>query len=308
MFNFTSVPDITQMPREELCHVCHVRRLAMMQASQYSVYDEFYKSMLEYVYAECGGSGPTDMPPPLPSTTPPDPAPDCVTGKRYTTVSGDTCESIANSTGVYSAALYMGNQDLIPDCSAVPAGVSVCIPIPCKTYYLKPSDTCVSIELAFGLEYGQIRSYNPPWIDAACSNLHSSTDFYGKLICVSPQGGEFRGTVPPGLAPTPGPGSDGYTRDAVPPPTGAEVAEGTTRSCGKWHVVVAQDTCSTICIQAGIPSDLFRQVNPSVATGDCTSALKLQTAVCVGPTYRWNATAPATTTIISASLLEAREG
>ena len=35
--NSTAVPDHTQMPRAELCHTCHVRRLARMQASQCSV-------------------------------------------------------------------------------------------------------------------------------------------------------------------------------------------------------------------------------------------------------------------------------
>jgi hypothetical protein len=63
MQNFANVDDVQQMPSDELCHPCHVSRLAMMQASPFSVYDESYKSRLEYVYAQCGGEGPTDVPP-----------------------------------------------------------------------------------------------------------------------------------------------------------------------------------------------------------------------------------------------------
>lgn len=113
--NFTTVPDVQSMPRVELCHTCHIRRLAMMQSSAYSIYDEVYKERLEHVYEKCGSKGLTDIPPPLKSVQP-EPAPYCVTNKRYTTTEGDTCESISNHTSVSSAALYMGSQDLLRDC------------------------------------------------------------------------------------------------------------------------------------------------------------------------------------------------
>ena len=140
-----------------------------MQASQYSIYDEFYKEQLEYVYAHCGVSGWTDIPPPLSEDLPAE-APYCVTGKRYTTKAGDTCESIANSTSVSGAALCLGNQDILPSCLHINAGINVCLPLTCETLYVRPSDTCLTIEKALGLDSGKVRTYNT-WINTACTNL-----------------------------------------------------------------------------------------------------------------------------------------
>lgn len=282
------------MPKDELCHICYVRKLAIMQSSQYSVYNEFYKEQLEYVYAQCGGSGPTDIPPPL-TEQEPEPEPYCVTGKHYTTEEGDTCESIANATSVSGAALYMGNQELLPNCLDVDAGLSVCVPLTCETFYVRPSDTCITIEKALEMDFGQLTLYNS-WINVACTNLQAATDFYGKNICVSPQGGTFTGTVPPPAA-TSNPGlDDGYTRNPVASPEDVPVAEGTTLNCGRWHIVDAGDTCSEICMQNTIATSLFHAVNPSLESESCTLSLQPQTALCVGPTYSWNSTEPVTTT------------
>ncbi|ETS75311.1 hypothetical protein PFICI_12255 [Pestalotiopsis fici W106-1] len=293
--NFSTVPDYKHMPRTELCHTCHIRRLALMQSSQYSIYNDYYKEVLQYVYATCGGSGPTNIPPPL-TEVPTETPLYCVTGKHYTTTrKGETCESIANATSVSSAALYMGNQALIPDCRDINSGVNVCLPLTCQTYYVRPSDTCVSIETALELEFGQVRNFNQ-WINFDCSNLQVAAEFWGRSICVSPQGGTFTGTVP-APAPTTAPLGDGYTRNAVEPPAKKTVASGTTMNCGKWHVVASGDTCSAICIQEGIEAGLFRLVNPSLSTEACTASLKPDSALCVGPTYSWNLTVPATTTM-----------
>jgi hypothetical protein len=288
------------MPQAELCHTCYIRRLAFMQSSQYSIYDEFYKVELEYVYSECGVSGPTDIPPPLTVGDPPA-APYCITGKSYATVEGDTCESISNKTSVSSAALYMGNQDLLPDCSRIDAGLSLCVPITCQTYYVRPTDTCATIEVALGLEFGILRHYNS-WLDWECENLQPATDFYGKMICVSPQGGTFTGTASP-KPPLPTGGSDGYTDTRVPPPEGATVAQGTTLNCGRWHVVAPGDSCSSICLQGGLTISLFKTVNPSIDTGSCSLSLQEGTALCTGPTYKWNVTDPATTNSVLGAAL-----
>ncbi|CAD6446758.1 423af4fe-a76d-438d-bdb4-51553e1284f2 [Sclerotinia trifoliorum] len=296
MFNFTDVPNITSMPREELCHTCHIRRLAMMQSSQYSIYDDFFKEQLEYVYTQCGSIGPTTIPPAL-VTTITTPTPYCVSGKRYTTLQTDTCESIANSTSVSSASLYMGNQALLPSCLTISPGISLCLPITCQTYYVQPTDTCISIEMALGLDFDQLLSYNS-WLNPTCSNLQPATDFYGKIICVSPQGGTFTGTAAP---PVPTEPSDGYTRVSIPPPADIPIAPGTTLSCGKWHVVLTSDTCTTICVQSSIEASLFRLVNPSLASDTCTLSLVPGTALCVGPTYSWNITAPATSMVLEST-------
>ncbi|KAK3315446.1 hypothetical protein B0H66DRAFT_481824 [Apodospora peruviana] len=297
---FAVVSNITQMPRDQLCSTCYVRRLAMMQASSYSVYNEDYKRELEYVYAQCGGKGPTDMPPsPNVVQQPPPTQAYCATGTRYRTTQGDTCDSIASGANLSAAALYMSNQDLVRDCRSVTAGTSLCLPLPCAIYRVNTGDSCISIESSLGLAVGSLQSYNA-WINSDCSNLQPATDFYGKTICASPQGGVFTGTpANTGAQSTPtggqdgGPGSgkgggnDGYYRNPVAPPAGVAVAKGTTRNCGKWHVVVSGDDCGTISINEGIEFNLFVQVNPSLSAEGCSALLKPNTAVCVGPTPEW---------------------
>ncbi|KAF2820810.1 hypothetical protein CC86DRAFT_360066 [Ophiobolus disseminans] len=299
--NFTVVNSIEQTPRTELCHTCQARRLAVMQASQYSVYDESYKRQLEYIYTTCGTKGPIEIPPPLDK---PEPvvAPYCLTNKRYTTKQGDTCQSISDSKSVSSAALYMGNQDLVKNCADVKPGVSICLPMTCLTYILQPTDTCFKVEKSLGLEYGLVQRYNS-WLDIACTNLQSATDYYGKIICVSPQGGAFVNPTKPVVPnPTPVP-ADGHTKAKIPPPEGASVAEGTTMECGKWHVVVSGDLCVTICLANGIDTLLFHEVNPSLAAGDgCDTSLKEKTALCAGPTYQWKNPPPPAGTVIESGI------
>lgn len=279
------------MPKEELCHICNIRHLAQMQASQYSIYDDYYKDELEFVYKTCGKTGPTDIPPPLTKPTIPEP-PFCLSNNHYTTKTGDTCQSISNSTGVSGAALYTGNQNIMYNCLDVDAGLELCLPMTCTTYFVNPSDTCVLIEIALDLDFGKVRSYNN-WINADCSNLQAATDFFGKNICVSPMGGTFTGTASPPPSESQGPRpNDGYSKSAIPPPDGAKVAEGTTLKCGKWHLVTADDTCSTICVSEGITISLFRQVNPSLQADPCTEHLKAGLTVCAGPVYDWNSPDP----------------
>ena len=105
-----------------------------MQSSSYSVYNDLYKSQLEYVYVQCGGKGPTGIPP-SPNVIPQKPPATayCATGKRYTTKQGDTCDTIASSANASAAALYMGNQDLIRNCASVSPGMTLCIPLTCAT-------------------------------------------------------------------------------------------------------------------------------------------------------------------------------
>ncbi|KAM0344969.1 hypothetical protein ACHAPU_006847 [Fusarium lateritium] len=284
---FSHVPNIKDLPRAELCHVCQIRRLAMMQSSQYSVYDDYYKKQLDYVYETCGGrTDPTDILPPLEPKKPAQPA-FCSTDKYYVTQEGDTCDSIARDSRVSGATLYMGNQELVPDCKDVPAGIRLCLPLECETYVIQPEDNCVDIENKFGLAIDTLRFYNS-WLDFGCTNLHPATDFYGKSICISPQGGTFTGGVPES-APTPNPSrGDGYTREPVAPPEGAEIADKTTRNCGKWRVVEQDDTCTSICMDNNIDIGLFQEVNPSLKTSEaCTGSLVPGLALCVGPTYNW---------------------
>lgn len=230
-------------------------------------------------------TSPTEIAPPL-ETVQLDPASYCLTEKWYTTQPGDTCGSIAKNNSVSAAYLYMSNQNLIKDCSDVKAGIGLCLPMTCKTYELQPTDTCWSIERSFGA-FRTLPQYNS-WLNSACSNLQSATDFYGKTICVSPQGGTaykprsfvVRNAIPDYL--------DGHSRVRYPAPEGATVAEGTTTACGKWHVVAEDDLCVKICLANYIDTELFHETNPSLDAGDaCDASLKVATALCVGPIYGW---------------------
>jgi hypothetical protein len=102
----------------------------------------------------------------------------------------------------------------------------------CLTHTLQPDETCFYVEKALGLEYGLVQRYDS-WVDMACTNLQDATDFYRKVIYVSPQGGTFVNPTKPAVPnPTPAP-TDGHTKTKVASPEGATVAEGTTMECGK---------------------------------------------------------------------------
>jgi len=115
---------------------------------------------------------------------------------------------------VSAAVLYMGNQALIQNCQAVPAQVAICIPPTCQTYQIRPSDTCTPIQISLQTDFGLVLQYNS-WLDPVCSNLQPATDLYGKVVCVSPQGGTWSGTIPnPADVPSQTK-SDGYSKEIV---------------------------------------------------------------------------------------------
>ncbi|RYP43468.1 hypothetical protein DL768_009914 [Monosporascus sp. mg162] len=185
------------------------------------------------------------------------------------------CESIADASSVSAAALYMGNQAILSDCGEAEPAIRLCLPMACRTNYLRPSDTCAGIGVALGLDFDSVQNYNS-WLEALCTNLHTAADFYGMIICVSPQDGTSSGTVPT-PTPTAIPGTnDGYTHAAVAAPEGLPMAEGTALNCG--------------C--------LFHAVNSSLQPNTfCTLPLNPGTALYTGPPYKWNITVPVTSTI-----------
>jgi hypothetical protein len=180
------------LPREQLCSVCYGRKLATMQSSSYSVYNKYYQARLEKVYKTCGGSGPTEIPPPIKVEEKPEEF--CLNDKWYTTKEGDTCDSIAKANpGVAGVYLYMGNQELIPDCRKIRAGIKLCLPTACPTYVIQPKDTCYSIDRAQKLRLDDVEYFNS-WINVDCTNLHKATDFYGKSICIGAFGSKYPGS------------------------------------------------------------------------------------------------------------------
>ncbi|KAM5453040.1 hypothetical protein McanCB49686_004992 [Microsporum canis] len=282
---FSTVSSIHEMPTDELCSYCHIKRNEIMQSSSYSVYNEYYQEVIQVINQKCGLSLPSDFPP-SPVLRPSPPPPFCVSENKYTTLNGDTCESIALVKSISSAGLIAANSDAIHNCARqLPAGLELCLPLTCeKTYELQPSDTCSSIEYSKLLRLGGLRAYNS-WINMDCTNLHLASEVLGKVLCLAPQAGTYTPTsVMPGATPTPG---SGYATRVIPPPENATIATGTTLNCGKWYTAAQEDTCATICISQLIPAHLFWEVNPSLSTTDCNSSIKVKTTYCVAPVSDW---------------------
>lgn len=286
---FTTVASVDDMSDVELCSFCNTKFLKTMQASSYSVYNDYYKHSLELAQSKCGFSGPTDFPPSLVLRKPPSPA-ICPTGDTYTTKAGDTCDSIALEHNVSSDALFGDNSKLYQRCHRIPVGVELCLPFPCnRVYTIQPNDTCITIEMGHKMNPKAIGKHNP-WIDPWCSNLHDGADVRGTTLCLpSPIFATIDWTPPPyphiktGPAATPG-----YSWDKVPAPANTTIPESTTRRCGMWHTVQRADTCAMICMQHGLLENLFTEVNPSLPQEDCSSGLVVGTTYCVAPTVWWD--------------------
>lgn len=285
------------MPHDELCSYCYVTKLKMMQSSLHSLYDEYYQEQLEYIVTECGISANTTIPKRL-EPEEPEEEPICLSGKNYTTREGDTCTSIALEHSVASAALYMGNQDLIQNCNDPLVGKNLCLPLSCEhTYLLQPNDTCYSIEadhsdIMFDAATGTITSLRQvnPWIDTYCLNLQATSDAWGRVLCLSPQGGVFNATEPVPTSSRPGAEHTGYGPYPIIPPENATVANGTTLRCGHWTTVADGDTCAGVCLQNKITRALFLEVNPSLDPKKCTDSLVPGLTYCTAPTRAWNYT------------------
>ncbi|EYB25202.1 hypothetical protein FG05_08160 [Fusarium graminearum] len=265
---FTSVSDYTKMPREEMCSTCYVKRLAMMQASPYSIYDDYYERQLQYIYTKCGLKGNTTVPN---SLTPvlEDNSLDCGTDEWYTTSTGETCDSIGLKRGVSSASLFIVNQYSLPSCSAdavIEPGTKLCMP--------QSATVFISCELR------RIANY--------LSLMRPTNCLRGMYNFIT------RGTD----TTTPQPFNP-YTYDKIAPPTGAKVPQGTTERCGRWYVAGKEDSCAHICAVSSIDIDLLFMVNTGLGTdaAACSAKLVAGNAYCVGPNHDWKDHYPQRTSV-----------
>jgi hypothetical protein len=117
---FPPVERLENMPQSQLCSFCLGEKLRLMQRSPYSAYDALYAETLGYInrsklptlslnhvvqmtdnLPDCSRPGSTNPQPPVinPNGTTPE---TCMTGKKYTTRAGDTCNSIARQYSVVS--------------------------------------------------------------------------------------------------------------------------------------------------------------------------------------------------------------
>lgn len=253
----------------------------MMQKSAYSIYEStpYFQDGYKYAAATCelGQIDLQPQPPVIPEK--PTPKPFCVTG-TYLTKKGDTCNSIAQSHGVSSAMIFIGNPD-IRDCNDVVPDVQVCLPPTCDTFYDNTTESvrCAELSSKTGLLSRELRDYNS-WIDVECSNLVSVRGNFGNIICISPPGGVSSTTTNITNA---DPKYTEYTDKIVSPPPGSIVAPGTTLNCGRWKMAGQHETCASLATRF-ISAKLLRLVNPSLFGDDCASKIRAGYAYCIGPT------------------------
>ncbi|KAK3906119.1 hypothetical protein C8A05DRAFT_12142 [Staphylotrichum tortipilum] len=285
---FSDSETLAEMPNSELCSECFTARVRMMQQSSYSVYNmvSWYQMALAAIQARCGLALPDDVPPPLIEVATPKPF--CVSDEYYTITTGDTCNSIAlahsvSSADVVYAAIAAGAAvgTAVSDCSNLPTGLEMCIPLTCKTYSVKPGDFCMTISARAGIR--DIALYNA-WIDESCDNLHEANATLGHVVCLSPVGGAYVPGAATNTSGIPGGGLTASSPAAADPPSGATVAPHTRTPCGRWHVAEAGDTCAYITMAHSITLLLLWGMNPSVdvrTAGGCSASLVPGNAYCV---------------------------
>lgn len=175
---FSSVISIREMPQSEMCSKCYINRLALMQSSSYSIYDDNYESDLELIYETCGETGPTDPPPPV-SPKPDEGSTLCLSDKWHTASQGGaSCEQVASINNVSAVALYSMNPQIF-DCNSIPDSTELCLPLCCgRIISYTDKDTCSGLEAAHDLEPGDLQRSNP-WAYRDCSNLAGAIGFFG---------------------------------------------------------------------------------------------------------------------------------
>ncbi|EFY87854.1 LysM domain protein [Metarhizium acridum CQMa 102] len=290
---FEDYESLEAMPNAQLCSYCYGAKLRMMQQSPYSSYDELFAQTLETVNKRCNVKGPTDtLPPPINvNVTKPS---ECSSKQTYKTRDGDTCDSIALANSVSAASLFFLNPDLL-NCSSVPAGLQLCLPEKCSELYTvkNKDEDCVVIGVQHGTSWAKLVKWNLALKDN-CRNIYGTDPFWGRVICVSQPGGEY--TDPGSGGTTPGNGDiggeggsgDGYASHVVPAPEGAQVAEGTTKNCGRYIQAEKGVSCPSLLAKRAMPMDLFLKINPSLGSiAECDGKVVPGLWYCLNPVHGW---------------------
>lgn len=190
--------------------------------------------------------------------------------------SGDTIESISNTTGLSEDDLFTWNPEL--EASSPIPGTAVCVLFPLGNYTLIPAatpsnvaanvstdtcaeyytvqsgDSCTTIEADLFISNSDFLALNPG-LNAQCTNL-----IEGAAYCVL-------SIYPP----------NNSTSSVAPP---SNVASGTiTEGCTEYYTVVTGDSCPAIESKFNISDSLFRMMNPEINSA-CTNIL-LGEAYCV---------------------------
>ena len=276
---------VGDMPIIELCDECFILKLQTMQSSSYSVmsWSEFYQDLWARAVNVCNISGASwDAPDPVLPGEDLGP-PFCLSNNYYTTVPGDTCDTIALANNVPSAGIVLGNLGLFAEmnCTHLTPGTKVCLPSGCTVYQLRPEDDCRSIRIRTGVWH--LEEMNS-WLSHDCSNLHDNTLALGSILCLTPPGGLYE-DQPVEDASDMGRFDPSISREVAPLPDGAVLAAGTSLYCGGWSVAEESDDCTSFLTRNNIDLDELLNTNPSlgVSFASCSAGLTAGTAYCV----RW---------------------
>ncbi|KAH9206729.1 hypothetical protein DL95DRAFT_347253 [Leptodontidium sp. 2 PMI_412] len=273
-----------------LCSPCVLSLYQQLQGTAYSYYDSVMATEWATIQKTCGVSFPTAVPVnPTNVTAIPGYAPNnfttsnvCYSGNTYTVASGDNCIAISKAKGVSTGALININS-LLPDCSNLQAGATLCLPQPCITHTVVTGDTCASITNDSSISFTQFSAWNPS-INNYCTNLIA-----GQSVCIGLPGTPYNGTT---IAGATGTQTAVYATATVAAPS--NLAFQSTTQCGKYYTVVTGDDCSLIVLNNTITLSLFEAINPSI-NANCTNLVP-GLAYCVSPTADWNTTSTTTTT------------
>ncbi|KAJ6086049.1 LysM domain protein [Penicillium sp. IBT 16267x] len=290
--NYTDDISPTSLPSSVACSPCVLELYKLLQKTPYSYYDSDMVSDWSAIQTLCGVSYPTEVPQnptnvtDIPGFAPANySTPSCLSESTYAVVSGDNCIAISQAQNVSTGALIALNN-LLPDCSNLDAGASLCLPQACEIYTVQAGDTCASITNATGISFVQFTSWNPT-INSYCTNLLADQEF-----CVGQAGAVWTGTTIPGASTTQ---SGVYATTTVAAPS--NLAYGTTTDCGRYYDVQSGDDCSLIALNNTITISLFEAINPSV-NADCSNLIP-GLSYCVFPVASWNSTNATTTATAS---------
>ena len=227
----TQDSQLTDLPKDQLCSSCVIGLIQQSQGTSFSNYDASVASQWSTVQSTCGINSPIDVQPLTTNVTNfPGYAPSnyttssqCMSGVQYSVKQGDDCQKIAISQNIATGTLISINN-LLPDCSDLLSGASLCLPQTCSTYVTQPNDDCYSIAASQGISYVQLISYNPT-LNPSCTNLLS-----GVNLCVGQPGPVYNGSAISGATVT---RTSPYASTTATPPAG-NIAHG--EPCPQCHM------------------------------------------------------------------------
>lgn len=212
---------MTSLSEAQQCSPCILSLGQTIQGTSFSNYDLGIASQWSSIQSTCGVEYPVEVQPlttnltslagfasPTNFTSNSTSPAFCLSGTKYTVVSGDGCIGISAAKNVATGTLRVLN-DIFPDCTNLerkssnvsrmrsisilihPAlvGQSLCLPQSCDTYNIQANDTCVGISAKNNLTYTQLFSWNPT-INPSCTNLIT-----GEYLCLSQPGAVWSGTT-----------------------------------------------------------------------------------------------------------------